>query len=314
MSNPYQSQIDELDKKIEANQSLLNDPELKSLAQQELAKLKEQKSSLIEAADQLQQGSKEQSVSPDSFTNCIVEFRPGTGGDEAKIWAEDLMRMYIRFSEKLALKIEYLDERVIKIKGKAKLPSNSDETMSAFEIFKYESGVHRVQRVPATESQGRIHTSTATVAVLPEVHPQAVEIQDEDLDWQFMRSSGAGGQSVNKTNSAVRLTHKPTGTVVTARQERKQLQNRAIALEQLRSRLWEIEEEKRLKEEGKARSNIGRAMRAEKIRTYNFPQNRVTDHRIKVSWHNLPDILEGDLSKVVLALAEFYSPKESSDK
>ena len=153
-----------------------------------------------------------------------------------------------------------------------------------------------------TESQGRIHTSTASVAVLPEIHPKAIELKDEDLDWQFMRSSGAGGQSVNKTSSAVRLTHQPSGIVVVARSERKQLQNRQIALELLRAKLWEIEEEKRQQLLGNARENIGRNMRAEKIKTYNFPQNRVTDHRIKQSWFNLSEILDGEL---VTPLAQF---------
>jgi peptide chain release factor 1 len=168
-----------------------------------------------------------------------------------------------------------------------------------YDILKYESGVHRVQRVPSTEAQGRIHTSTASVAVLPEIPARAIEIRDDDLEWQFIRAGGAGGQNVNKVNTAVRLTHKPTGTQVSARQERTQSQNREIALEILRSMLWEIEEEKRLQTIGQARSAIGRAQRAEKIRTYNYPQNRVTDHRITTSWYSLETILEGDLFKVI---------------
>jgi peptide chain release factor 1 len=214
--------------------------------------------------------------------------------------------MYTRFVELTDFKLEYLDDLVIKLKGKTKLDG---EIFYPYELLKYESGVHRVQRVPVTESQGRIHTSTASVAVLPEIHQSAVEIRDEDLTWQFIRAGGAGGQSVNKTSSAVRLTHEPSGIAVTSSRERKQAQNRQIALELLRSQLWEIEEEKKAAKEGQARSAIGRAMRAEKIRTYNYPQNRVTDHRINVSWHNLESILDGDLTKLLLEIREQLAVK-----
>lgn len=291
-NNPYQFQIDEIQTKITENQQLLADPELGILAQQEIVQLEAQKKMLEQAASDYAANTEEKSINPgQNFTNCILEIRQGAGGDEAKIWANDLLRMYLRYAEQLGLKVEYLDDLVIKFKGKI-----------AYSTFKYESGVHRVQRVPTTEAQGRIHTSTASVAVLPEVHPSQVEIKEEDLDWQFMRAGGAGGQNVNKVNSAVRLTHKPTGIAVSARSERKQAQNREIALEMLRAQLWEIEEEKRLKEIGDARSAIGRAMRAEKIRTYNYPQNRVTDHRINHSWYNLESIIDGNLNEVVATL------------
>jgi peptide chain release factor 1 len=164
--------------------------------------------------------------------------------------------------------------------------------------------VHRVQRVPATEAQGRIHTSTASIAVIPEVKKTAVEIKDTDLEWSFMRAGGAGGQNVNKVNSAVRLIHLPTGIAVSSRQERSQAQNREVALDMLRGQLWEIQEEARLKAEGNARSMIGRAQRAEKIRTYNFPQNRVTDHRINKSWYSLETMIEGDLKNMFLEVRE----------
>lgn len=290
--NLYQTQIDQLNKKIVENKELFADPELKKLAESEIKRLEEEKKILEQAATNIENSTSASISANTEATNCIIEIRGGAGGDEAKIWASDLERMYVRFAEKLKLKIEYLDDLVFKIKGKA-----DDKT--AYEIFRFESGVHRVQRVPVTESQGRIHTSTASVAVLPEVHQSAVEIKEEDLEWQFIRSSGAGGQSVNKTSSAVRLTHKPTNISVSARSERKQVQNREIALQLLRSQLWEIEEGKKAKELGEARSVIGRNMRAEKIRTYNFPQNRVTDHRIKISWHNLENILEGNLEEVI---------------
>ena len=305
MTNPYQDQLDQLEVKIQENRDLINDPELKELAGLELTKLEEQKQLLTQAADQMQTAQAQTSTGPNvRHQNAILEFRQGAGGDEAKIWAEELQRMYTRFAEKLGLKVEFIDDQIIKIKGQAKI-EGLDETLTAYELFEFESGVHRVQRVPVTESQGRVHTSTATVAVLPEVHPQAVVINSDDLTWAFMRAGGAGGQSVNKTSSAVRLTHEPSGIVVNARQERKQAQNRQIALELLRSQLWEMNEEARLKEIGEARSSIGRARRSEKIRTYNFPQNRVTDHRIKESWHNLEGIMDGSLEKIILALKLF---------
>lgn len=309
MLNPYQDQINHLEEKIQENKELLTDPELSELAQLELTKLEKQKKMLTDAADQMQQAQTESSPSATRHQNAILEFRQGAGGDEAKIWAEELRRMYIRFAEKVNLKIEFIDDQIIKIKGKANL-AGFDQALTAYEIFEFESGVHRVQRVPVTESQGRVHTSTATVAILPEVHPQAVVIRDEDLTWSFMRAGGAGGQSVNKTSSAVRLVHEPSGIVVNARQERKQAQNRQIALELLRSQLWEVQEEARLKEIGQARSSIGRARRSEKIRTYNFPQNRVTDHRIKESWHNLENILEGDLEDIVTTVISQLNSSE----
>lgn len=302
MHNPYESQIADLEEKIRANEALLGDPELGELAKQELETLSTQKKMLEDAATELSQATRvSEDPSDTTLSNAILEIRAGAGGDEAKIWANDLVRMYVRFAELVGLKFEYLDETVLKFRGKTELDG---QVFYAYELLKYESGVHRVQRVPETEAQGRIHTSTASVAVLPEIQHNAVEIRDEDLEWQFMRSGGAGGQSVNKTSSAVRLTHTPTGIVVTSSRERKQVQNRQIALELLRAQLWEIQEEEKMAKLGQARSAIGRNMRAEKIRTYNYPQNRVTDHRIGVSWHTLDTILEGDLKKVLLEVRE----------
>lgn len=305
MHNPYQDQIKQLKTKIADHQQLLKvEPDLAALVQQELTQLKQQQKALEKAAAQLSTNQASIKHKPNArHHNAMLEFRQGTGGDEAKIWADELARMYLRFAEELGLKVEFIDEQVVKIKGQTQL-EGMEQALTAYELLVNESGVHRVQRVPVTESQGRIHTSTATVAVLPEVHPQAVAVNEDDLEWEFMRSSGAGGQSVNKTNSAVRLTHQPTGIVVTARQERKQTQNRQIALELLRAQLWEIQEEERLKKIGQARSSIGRARRAEKIRTYNFPQNRVTDHRIKKSWYNLEEIMNGNLTAVIKATLE----------
>lgn len=223
---------------------------------------------------------------------AILELRPGPGGDEAKIWAADLLRMYTRYCGLAGWKVEALDDFVIRVRGP-----------QAFTKLQYEAGTHRVQRIPTTERHGRIHTSTATVAVLPEIPENEVYIRPDDLEWDFFRSGGKGGQNVNKVSSAVRLRHKPTGIVVACQTERDQFQNRSVALSMLRAKFWEkqlLEQERALSEQ---RSVIGRGMRAEKIRTYNYPQNRVTDHRINKSWHNLEDIIDGKLTKVTEAFS-----------
>lgn len=223
---------------------------------------------------------------------AILEIRGATGGDEAKIWAADLLRMYSRYAASKNWEVEYLDEGVIKIKG-----------ADAYKALQKETGVHRVQRIPITERYGRIHTSTATVAVLPEIEEREININPDDLEWEFFRSSSKGGQNVNKVSTAVRLCHKPTGIVTTAQTERHQEQNRKITLSLLRAKLWEKKEEERLQALGQARSAIGRGMRAEKIRTYNFPQNRITDHRIGKKWHNLEEVVDGKLDKIIAALS-----------
>jgi peptide chain release factor 1 len=227
-------------------------------------------------------------VNPDIV---IMEFRPGPGGEEARIWAADLMRMYTRYANISGWQVQEISDTAIRIRGP-----------QAFTRLQYEAGTHRVQRVPSTERSGRIHTSTATVAVLPEIPETEVSIRPEDIQWDFFRSGGKGGQNVNKVSSAARITHKPTGIVVSCQTERDQYQNRQVALSMLRAKLWEMEEVKTAATMGAARSVIGRGMRAEKIRTYNFPQNRVTDHRIGKSWHNLDDIIEGKMAKITDAL------------
>jgi peptide chain release factor 1 len=224
---------------------------------------------------------------------AILEFRAGPGGEEAKIWAEDLLRMYTRYANINGWKVSTVSETAIRIKGPG-----------VFTKLQYEAGTHRVQRIPTTERQGRIHTSTATVAVLPEIPETDVIIRNEDLEWDFHRAGGHGGQNVNKVSSAVRLHHKPSGIVVGCSNERDQFQNRQVALSMLRAKLWEAEEIKNSQTLSDSRSVIGKGMRAEKIRTYNYPQNRVTDHRINKSWHNLEDIVEGKMQKVTEAMLQ----------
>ncbi|HCC84842.1 MAG TPA: peptide chain release factor 1 [Candidatus Pacebacteria bacterium] len=322
--NPYQAQIEYLLTQINQNQALLSDSELKELAIPEIARLEAEKAQLeimAEAFLKNEAGAESEGVET-STSKAILEVRGGTGGDEAKIWAQDLLRMYLRYVEIVGLKAEYIDDDVIKISGRTDLTWKNSEGQTSepeiwqfypFELFKYESGVHRVQRVPSTEAQGRIHTSTASVAVLPEISARAIVIREDDLEWHFTRAGGAGGQNVNKVNSAVELTHRPTGIVVKARQERKQTQNKDIALEILRSKLWEIEEEKRLTATNQARSAIGRNLRAEKIRTFNFPQNRVTDHRINQSWYSLERIIEGELTDLLLTVRTQLNQSPSSE-
>jgi peptide chain release factor 1 len=220
--------------------------------------------------------------------SAIIEIRAAAGGEEAKIWASDLLRMYTRFANFCGWKVSFVDEGVIKIQG-----------LGVFEKLKNEAGVHRVQRIPKTERYGRIHTSTATVAVLPEIPESQIFINPADCQWQFFRASTQGGQNVQKVSSAVRLRHIPTGIVVSNQQERTQEQNRKLALDLLRSKLFAREEEEKEKTIAGYRSSIGRGMRAEKIRTYNFPQNRVTDHRLNKSFYYLEDILNGNLEKII---------------
>ncbi|MFZ5932750.1 MAG: peptide chain release factor-like protein [Patescibacteria group bacterium] len=220
--------------------------------------------------------------------NVYLEIRGATGGDEAKIWADDLTRMYLRYAARRGWRVNFVDENTLVISGYA-----------VFDALKNEAGVHRVQRIPSTERRGRIHTSTATVAVLPEIKEGGIEINPNDIETQFFRASSQGGQNVQKVSTAVRLIHKPTGITVSAQRERFQEQNRKIAMDLLRAKLWESAEEEKLRTIAGYRSVIGRGMRAEKIRTYNFPQDRVTDHRVKKSWGNLESIMDGELAKII---------------
>jgi len=284
-------------KRIEEARQLIeneSDEEMRALAQLELEEL----SPRIEA---LETEIKAMLVpkDPRDDKNVIVEIRAGTGGDEAALFAADLFRMYSRYAENHRWKTELLSENTIGIGGYKEVIFEI-KGKGAYSRLKYESGVHRVQRVPETEASGRIHTSTATVAVLAEVEDVDIDIPESDLRIDVYKSAGAGGQNVQKNSTAIRITHIPSGMVVACQDERSQLQNKLRAMSILRARLYEIEEEKRRSEQDEARrSQVGSGERSEKIRTYNYPQNRVTDHRIGISSFNLPGVMEGGIDEFI---------------
>jgi peptide chain release factor 1 len=295
----------EIQRDIVGAKSLLeessSEPEMKALAQEELAQLEKQ------------QGETEARLKilllpndPNDEKNAVLEIRAGTGGDEATLFAQEIFRMYTRYAESQGWRVEVLSTSVSAVAGLKEVIALV-EGRQVYSKLKYESGVHRVQRVPATEQQGRIHTSAVTVAVLPEADAVEIEIDPKDIRVDTFCSSGPGGQSVNTTYSAVRITHLPTGIVVSCQDEKSQIKNRAKAMRVLRSRLYEMkvqEQQKQIVEE--RRSMVGTGDRSEKIRTYNFPQNRVTDHRIGLTVHQLDRVMEGRLDEIIEALITHY--------
>ena len=279
-------------------QELMADPEMKAFCQETFAQAKQEKEALYEQLQILLLPK-----DPNDEKSVIVEIRGGVGGEESALFAHSLFRMYSMYAAKMGWSVELLNYNETELGGikEADFVING---RGAYSRMKYESGVHRVQRVPETESGGRVHTSTATVAVLPEMEEVDVQLNPADIEMQVYRASGAGGQHVNKTSSAVRLIHKPTGIVVACQEERSQLQNREKCMRMLASKLYEMEQEKKDSEvTGMRRSQVGTGMRNERIRTYNFPQGRVTDHRVNLTLYRIDAVMNGDLDEIINALA-----------
>jgi len=311
--NYIKSEIERIEKEIDSSKKLLKEEtnvEMRKIAEEEISSLEKQKKNLEETCGSVDNTfysnsdkPKEKSgdnnavdIDPDT---AMLEIRSGTGGDEAGLFARDLYRMYMRYGEKNKWKVEenYLAENEA---GGIKTVISEIRGQNVYKLLKNESGVHRVQRVPTTESAGRIHTSTATVAILPKVKNINIEIRPEDLKWEFYRSGGKGGQNVNKVSTAVRLTYIPTGTVIECQEERFQGRNRQKALEILHSKLYTQMQEQSVKSISDLRSSqVGSGERSEKIRTYNFPQDRITDHRINKSWHSIERVMSGDIEKIL---------------
>jgi len=291
---------------IEGLKGAESDEAMLELIREELAEKQQQREQLLAEAKQLLVPQE-----PHDARGSIIEIRAGTGGDESTLFAADLLRMYGRYAERSGLKLEMMDAHPTPIGGFKSVVFSVSGRGGAYGRFKFESGVHRVQRVPKTESAGRVHTSTVTVAVLPEVEPLEINIKDSDLEIEAFRAGGPGGQNVNKVNSAVRIVHKPSGLAVTCREERSQHKNKEKALRLLRARLMAGATSKAEQERASTRRIlIGSAARAEKIRTYNFPQNRVTDHRIDLTLYRLAEILDGNLELLLEPLSLAYREEQ----
>jgi peptide chain release factor 1 len=296
--------LNEIEKEIKENEKLLKDPELSFLAKEEILKLEKEKEILEKELKKMKE--KEERV--------ICEIRAGVGGEEAALWAKDLYNMILNFSKRQNWKVNVFDFSVSDLGGFKEITFEI-KGKGAFEKLKWEGGVHRVQRIPVTEKKGRIHTSTATVAILKEPEEIELKINPSDLKIEFMKSSGKGGQYVNKRMSAVRVTHLPTGISVKCESERSQIQNKENAIKILKAKLYEMERKKIEEEIEKERKiQIGFAKRSEKIRTYNFLQDRVTDHRIKKSWKGIDQIMEGKLDEIIKELEEFENKNISQSK
>jgi peptide chain release factor 1 len=293
---------------VEENRTLLADLDMRELAKEELAALEPR---LAPAEEELKLHLLPKD--PNDEKDVILEIRAGAGGDEAGLFAAELLRVYLRHAERRGWKAEVVDVSGGNVGGIKDVTVNvSGEAV--YSSLKYESGVHRVQRVPATEAQGRIHTSTVTVAVMPEAEEIDVQVNPADLEMDVFRSTGSGGQSVNTTDSAVRLTHKPTGIVVKCQQEKSQLKNRNMAMRMLRAKLYEMEQERqRSARDATRKSQVGTGDRSEKIRTYNFPQDRLTDHRVNYTRHNLPAVMDGDVGDVIEACRTFFAAQALRD-
>lgn len=292
----------------EARELVEGDGDLRALAQEELERAEAERARLLDEARLLLVPE-----DPRDEGNAIIEIRAGAGGEESALFAADLFRMYKKYADAKGLRIEILDAHPTDLGGFKQIVFEVSGP-GTFGKFKFESGVHRVQRVPETEASGRVHTSTATVAVLPEVENVQIQIRDEEIEFEAYRAGGPGGQNVNKVETAVRLVHKPTGIVVTCQEERSQHKNKEKALKLLRARLQEkYESEQRQEITQQRRIQIGTAARSEKIRTYNFPQNRVTDHRIDLTLYQLDRVIEGELDELVTALEKAYREQQLAE-